>query len=416
MTAIDPAPGATTAPPAWTPRRLVLATLVAVAVAGAFALLSLAGGVLPYLVLGLVLAVSSEPAVMWLTGRGIPRHVAGFLVLALLVMICGGAALLLFPTVADQIGHVAERAPQICRSLRAWTLSRPSHLLTSTIQQALPGDCGLATVTSANWTAVESLGDPLWAAAAALVGAYAWITERATIQRGILKLVAPERRDAGRVLMDEIDGRLGAFVRGQALLSFIVGTVTTIFYLISGVPGALALGTIAAFAEVIPIAGPLMAAAVGVLCAAGTETSLIVPVIIFAAALRMASDYLLTPFVMGKSVGINPLLVLLTVVALGALGGVMGAMVAVPIAALLQMGLTRLLVQAPREVAPEGRDAVSLLRYRAITVALAARRMGRQRAAVGRDCTVEDAAELLALRTARLLSDAESPTPPQVMS
>jgi predicted PurR-regulated permease PerM len=408
MTAIDPGPGTASASQGWTPRRLVLATLVALAVTGAFALLSLAGGVLPYLVLGLVLAVSSEPAVVWLTGRGIPRHVAGFLVLALLVTICGGAALLLFPTVGNQIGHVAERAPQICRSVRAWTLSRPSHLLTRAIQQTLPSDCGLATVTSANWTAVESLGDPLWAAAAALVGAYAWITERATIQRGILKLVSPERRDAGRVLMDEIDGRLGAFVRGQALLSFIIGTVTTIFYLISGVPGALALGTIAAFAEVIPIAGPLMAAAVGVLCAAGTETSLIVPVIIFAVALRMASDYLLTPFVMGKSVGINPLLVLLT-------GGIMGAMVAVPIAALLQMGLTRLLAQAPPEVAPDGRDALSLLRYRAITMALSARRMGRQRAAVGRDCTVEDAAELLALRTARLLSDGESP-PPQVLS
>ncbi|HEY2903694.1 MAG TPA: hypothetical protein VGL59_24125, partial [Polyangia bacterium] len=96
-------------------------------------------------------------------------------------------------------------------------------------------------------------------------------------------------------------------------------------------------------------------------------------------------------------------------------GGIMGAMVAVPIAALLQMGLTRLLAQAPPEVAPDGRDALSLLRYRAITMALSARRMGRQRAAVGRDCTVEDAAELLALRTARLLSDGESP-PPQVLS
>jgi predicted PurR-regulated permease PerM len=395
----------------WGPRQTVLATLVVLAVVGAFLLLQIAGTVLPYFVLGLVLAVSSEPAVAWLVARRLPRNAAGLLVLGLLVALTGGAILLLFPTVADQVGGVVERAPSICRSVRGWAVSRPSRLLTMIVQQVLPLDCGLGNVTRANWSFVESLGDPLWAGTAALVGAYAWITERATIQRGILKLASPERREAGRALMDEIDGRLGAFVRGQAVLSLIVGTVTTIFYLLMGVHGAVALGTLAALLEVIPVAGPLMAAMVGALAVASLQPSLVIAVLIFAAVMRIASDYWLTPLIMGKSVGASPLLVLLTVVALGSLGGIMGAMVAVPIAALLQMGLSRLLAADPQPVAPEGRDAVSLLRYRATTLALAARRMGRQRAALGRDCSAEDESEMLALRMAELLFEGDNVSP-----
>jgi hypothetical protein len=122
----------------------------------------------------------------------------------------------------------------------------------------------------------------------------------------------------------------------------------------------------------------------------------------------MASDYWLTPVVMGKSVGINPLLLLLTLVALGSSGGIIGAMVAVPIAVLLQIGLARLLAADPQLRTPEGRDAVSLLRYRATALAVAARRMGRQRAALGRDCTAEDGAELLALRLAEMMAESDA--------
>ncbi|HVR63667.1 MAG TPA: AI-2E family transporter, partial [Polyangia bacterium] len=372
-----------------------------------FALLQIAGDVLPALVLGLVLAVSAEPAVAWLVGRGIPRNAAGLMVLVLLVAVGGGAVLLLLPTVVDQLGSVAERAPGICRSLRGWAAARPTRLLATVIQQALPADCGLGAVAGVRWTAARSLGDPLWAMTAVLVGAYAWITERAAIQRGILRLASPERREAGRAVLDEIDARLGAFVRGQAVLSLIIGAATAIFYLIAGVHGALSLGTLAGLLEVVPIAGPMTAAAVGAVAAAGTHPQLVVAVVIYTAAVRIASDYVLTPLVMSRSVGANPLLVLLTLFALGSLGGIMGAMVAVPIAALLQMGLSRLLAAEARVAAPEGRDAVSLLRYRANALGLRARRMGRRRAAVGRDCSAEDEVELLALRTAELLSDGD---------
>ena len=401
--------GAAAPPPAQglEPRRVILGTLVALAVVAAFALLQIAGDVLPALVLGLVLAISAEPAVALLVGRGVPRNAAGLAMLVLLVAVCGGAVLLLLPTVVDQLGSVAERAPGVCRSMRGWAATRPTRLLATVIQQALPADCGLRAVAGMNWTAARSLGDPLWAVTAVLVGAYAWITERAVIQRGILRLVSPERREAGRAVMDEIDVRLGAFVRGQAVLSLIIGAATAIFYLIAGVHGALSLGTLAGLLEVVPIAGPMAAAAVGAVAAAGTQPQLVVAVVIYTAAVRIASDYVLTPLVMSRSVGANPLLVLLSIFALGSLGGIMGAMVAVPIAALLQMGLSRLLAAERRVDAPEGRDAVSLLRYRANALGLRARRMGRRRAAAGRDCSAEDEVELLALRTAELLGDGD---------
>src|SRR6266478_3351732 len=97
----------------WGSRQTVFATLVVLAVVGCFLLLQIAGAVLPYFVLGLVLAVSSEPAVAWLVARGLPRNAAGLLVLVLLVALSGGAILLLFPTVADQVGALVERAPGI---------------------------------------------------------------------------------------------------------------------------------------------------------------------------------------------------------------------------------------------------------------------------------------------------------------
>jgi hypothetical protein len=298
--------------------------------------------------------------------------------------------------------------PELCTSARAWAQSGPSHLLTTAVQRFLPPDCGLNTVVGAKWGYLESLGDPLWAALAALVGAYAWITERLVIQRAVLKLVSPDRRDTGRALIDEIDAKLGAFVRGQAVLSLIIGVATAIFYLVLGIRGAMSLGVLAGLLEVIPVAGPVLAAAVGLMATAVIDPALVPWVIAFAVVMRMASDYWLTPVVMGKSVGINPLLLLLTLVALGSSGGIIGAMVAVPIAVLLQIGLARLLAADPQLRTPEGRDAVSLLRYRATALAVAARRMGRQRAALGRDCTAEDGAELLALRLAEMMAESDA--------
>ena len=398
---------------AWSPRRIVVATLMVLAIAGAFALLQLAGAVILYFILGLVLAVASEPGVAFLVRRGLPRNAAGLVMLGVVAALGAGAALLLFPMVFRQIAGALDRAPALCRSLRSFAANAPSRLLVDGARQMLSVDCGLGTITGGmRWQYVQSLGDPIWATMAALVGAYAWIVERPTIQLGLLRLVAPERREAGRNLIEEIDGRLGAFVRGQAIMSLIIGALTTVFYLIIGVPGALALGTLAALAEVIPLAGPLVAAGVGVLAAATTHPSLVVAVIAFAAVLRIGSDYLLAPLVMSRSVGVNPFLALLMLVALGSVGGIVGAMVAVPISALVQLGIGRALGREAQLAPPEGRDAVSFLRYRATALAMAARRLGRRRAATGRDCTAEDEAETLAVRLADLLGESDVASPP----
>jgi predicted PurR-regulated permease PerM len=183
-----------------------------------------------------------------------------------------------------------------------------------------------------------------------------WLVEHARLQRYLLSYMPLDGRAGAREAWNEIETRLGLWVRGQLILMGAMGAATGIAYSLLGLPGALLLGLIAALTEAIPIVGPLLGAIPAVLVAATVSPQLAVVVGGVYIVLQLTEGSVLVPLVMRNTIGISPLLVLLSLLVGGAAGGLVGAFLAVPVAASIEIVLSR--VQA-REV-PVAQDPAAI--------------------------------------------------------
>jgi predicted PurR-regulated permease PerM len=168
-----------------------------------------------------------------------------------------------------------------------------------------------------------------------------WLVEPARVQRYALAYLPAARRAGARDAWNEIEARLGLWVRGQLILMGAIGVATGLAYSLLGLPGALLLGLIAALAEAIPIVGPLAGAIPAILVAATVSPEMAVVVACVYLVLQVLEGSILVPMVMRNSIGISPLLVLVSLLVGGAVGGVVGAFLSVPVAASAEIILSR---------------------------------------------------------------------------
>ena len=166
------------------------------------------------------------------------------------------------------------------------------------------------------------------------VAAY-WIFERDRARRVLLSLVSRERRRTIYDTWELIDAKLGAFVRGQLLLIAFVGTVLSLLFWAIGVPFWLLLGIFAGVVEIVPVIGPLAAGAVAVGVGLTVSWRVALGAGLAVLIVRLLEDYIVVPKVLGHAVGLSPLVVLVSVTAIGLLLGGVYVLLAVPIAAVL---------------------------------------------------------------------------------
>jgi predicted PurR-regulated permease PerM len=156
---------------------------------------------------------------------------------------------------------------------------------------------------------------------------------------------------------DLIDLKLGAFVRGQALLIVLVGTVLSVAFWAIGLPYFILIGTFAGLVEIVPVIGPIAAGALAVAVGATESWHLALAAGICVLAVRLLEDYLIVPKVLGEAVGLSPLLVLVSVTAVGILFGGFAVVLAVPLVAVL----VTLLDVVVRDVDPAEEDVPTVL-------------------------------------------------------
>ena len=166
-------------------------------------------------------------------------------------------------------------------------------------------------------------------------------------ERGIeefLEIIVPIRyRDYSVDLWKRSQFKIGRWMQGQLLLVLIVGVCVYILLKILGVPYALSLGLLAGFAELIPIFGPILAAipamivvySSGIIFASPGFASVITIVAMYL-FIQQIENHLIYPWVVRKVVGISPLVVIFSLIIGGTLAGVLGVILAVPVAAVLK--------------------------------------------------------------------------------
>jgi predicted PurR-regulated permease PerM len=361
-----------------------LATLVVLAVASGFWLLYHFRLVVFSLFVAIVMGIAMQPVVAWLQRRGLPRAVGAILVYLVLLALLIGFALLLVPLLVEQIATITASLPDYYQSLRDLLISDPSRLLWRLGQQlppelpamSLSPQLGSDATTNAGGEEIDiillqalSYGSLIgWGVfvtiATFLLGFY-WILEGERTIRTLLLLMPMSWRDEARDIFSEIEIKVGAYIRGQTILCLIIGVLSLIAYLLIGLPYALVLALIAGLMEAVPWIGPVLGALPALLLALSIDPMQAVWVVVATTIIQQLESNVLMPRMMDESVGVNPIVTLLSIAAFGSLLGVLGAILAIPMAAIIQLLLHRFVVGpvAMEQEIPEGRDALSVLRY-----------------------------------------------------
>jgi predicted PurR-regulated permease PerM len=318
-------------------RKAAIATLVVIGVVAVALAVWKLRVLLSLFFLGLVIAAAMRPGIDSLKRRGVPRGLGlGIHYVAL----AGVVALFLWlvvPRAVTQIGDAIGTVPTSQSELRKATKNSTGikHEVLAAVQKRLKKLPEAGSVLHASVTVTKAAFEVLIGIFFTFAVAAYWIFERERAMRVVLSLLPRNHRRTVRDTWDLIDAKLGAFVRGQLLLIAFVGVVLSVAFWGIGVPFWLLLGMFAGVVEIIPIIGPLAAGgvAVGVGLTASWKVALAAGLAVL--AVRLFEDYIVVPRVLGHAVGLSPLLVLVSVTAIGLLLGGVYVLLAVPIAAVL---------------------------------------------------------------------------------
>jgi predicted PurR-regulated permease PerM len=403
----------------WDARRIFLANLVVLGVLVCFALLFRFAAALFILFIGMALGMAVKPGVDGLRRRGIPRWLGALGIYTALGAVVAGILIAVVPVIAGEVSAVVARIPNQAAGLRGELLSSESHTLRRIASYLPPavghgGSPGLDVATVADYArAVARNG--LTIAAVLLLGYY-WTLEGDRRIRALALFAPFERRPAIRMFLDEVEHTVGAYLRGQSLVCLVIGVLSFTAYLAIGVPHAGLLGIIYAIGEAVPVVGPIFGTVVAALFAVAISPTLVPWVIVTAVMLQLVENYVLVPRVMNRTVGINPLVTLLAITAFGSVLGIAGAVLAIPLAAIVQLLLHRIWLDA--ETRPtdhvEGRDRLSVVRYEVRELSQDLRKIGgprtvraRRSADAARSERLADALEGIAYDLDRLLAERE---------
>jgi predicted PurR-regulated permease PerM len=375
----------------WTFRRVVWATLVFISVILGFWLFYRFNQVIFTLFIAIVIGTVIRPAVAWLYLRGLPLTAGVILVYLLVLLLLVGFLLLLFPLISEQSSTVTSAMPEYYQNLRVWLINHPNPFLVG-LSDFLP-----AALPTLNLRPVQQTGHELLASAGQIAGyvtsatkviftaiillvlAFYWTLEGPRIIKSFLLVVPQMQRESISDLISSMESKVGLYVVGQGILCLVIGIMALIAYTLIGLPNALVLALIAGVLEAVPMAGPLLGAVPAALVALSIAPGKLVWVIVATLVIQQLENTLLVPRIMKKAVGVNPFVTLLALFAFSSLFGLAGALMAIPIAAMIQLALNHFVFQQPTvemEVSA-GRDYASRLRYEAQDLAQDLRKQAR---------------------------------------
>src|SRR5215204_3433702 len=323
--------------------------------------------VLVLVLLSLVFATVIQRPVQALERRDVPRPLAIVLLYIAILGALTALFVLLSPAIRTQAVAFREQAPQSLADLRlAWVRSG-NALLAGPGQQLLGR--GIAFIESPDQTQginvprgaalglLTGLGGGIVGLVTVLIISFYYLMEKSWIRRVVLRDAVPETRIRVSRIWDEVEQKVGDWLRGQLILCLVIGVTATIGYALMGIQFWPLLGLWAGVTEIIPILGPWLGGvpAVFIALTQGWEKGFLVAG--FVVLLQLMENAILVPRVMRGAVGLTPLTVFIAILAGTEFAGVAGALLAIPIAAVIQVLLSHY-TEARREAKLAGLSAL----------------------------------------------------------
>jgi predicted PurR-regulated permease PerM len=240
----------------------------------------------------------------------------------------------------------------------------------------------VATLPSLIVGTVSGVGGGIVAVFTVFLIAFYWLAEKPVAKRAVVGLFPARQRLRALRLWSQVEAKLGDWLRGQLLLMLIIGASATVVYGAMGLPFWLILGLIAGLTEALPNIGPVIGAVPAVLVALTVGWQWAIAVVIFVTILQFVENAVLVPRIMKGAVGLSPLVVILAILAGSEYRGVVGALLAVPMAAVVSVIIGDLARERRRTESRSGgtpplRNSDQSRRTRKGRLAEAAHTMGR---------------------------------------
>lgn len=341
------------------------------------------------LFVAIILGTVIRPIVNWLYKRTLPKAAGVILVYILLLAFLIGFVLLLLPLVFDQGSTIIKSIPTHYQNLRYELLSSSNQLIRSLNQYLpleLPGfvtasqtDSQLLASAEVALGYITTASKVVFFAIVILLLAFYWTLEGPRTVQALILMLPKAHQESITELIGTMESKIGYFIAGQGVLCLIIGVLAFIAYVSIGLPNALVLALVAGIFEAVPMIGPALGAIPAGVVALSISPSKLLWVVGATIIIQQLENNLLVPRIMRRAVGVNPLVSLLAIFAFSSLFGIAGALMAIPIAAILQILLDRFVFK-PSVTDPEdspGRDLTSRLSYLTKDLALDLQKQAR---------------------------------------
>jgi predicted PurR-regulated permease PerM len=318
-----------------TAKRVAIGTLIVIGLIAATLALWKLKLVIALIFLGFILAAAMRPGIDGLARRRIPRgfglaiHYVAFAVLVGLLL------WIAVPRAVDQVQHALGGTSKAQIHREATHSTGIKHELLTALDKRLREVPKASALVHPALEVTLKVFEVLIGIFFVLATAAYWIFERDRAIDFVAALLPRPKRKKLRDTWNLIDLKLGAFVRGEALLVVLVGTLLTFAFWAIGLPYFILIAAFAGLVEIVPVIGPIVAGAlaVGVGLTVSWHTGLAAGICVL--VVRLLEDYLIVPRVLGDATGTSPLLVLVSVTAVGILFGGFAVILAVPLVAVL---------------------------------------------------------------------------------
>jgi predicted PurR-regulated permease PerM len=336
LPAEDPAAEVSLAAPTW--RFLLRVGILAVGVIVTFQALLKLRGVFLVVAASLVIALGVQPFLRFMEDRGMSRLAATTVMLSIGVVAGVAATWLLAPMLGDQISAAIEAGPEIVNDLRA-SSSFLDTVLEGFDLESLTGSDGSGTPLLSLFGGLFNLFTvgvltPYFAHAMPKMKVY------------ILRLIHKQERQDFIRIFDEVVERVSGFIAGNLVVSVFAAIASLAALILIGVPYPAALAIWIGITDLIPVVGVFIGAVPAIAIAyLDLGVGGAVAVGLFIIAYQQVENYLIAPRVMKRTIDLSPPVVIISLMIGGSLAGVLGALLALPVAAVVTLLADRFLIE-----------------------------------------------------------------------
>jgi predicted PurR-regulated permease PerM len=321
--------------------------------------------ILTYVGAALFLALGVDPAVSFLERHKVPRALAIVIVLVLILAVFAGFIFAIIPVIADQIGNLITQVPKLVESiteqdaLRGWWESTVPWLkydeVITNVQNWFTDN--LQAITSGVLGTVFAVASGVFGGLIVLILMLYFVSSLGSIKRALYQLVPASKREKFIDISEQISSSVGRYVIGQAALGACNGILTLIFLTVLGwilgdpIEYTALLAFIAFLFSLVPLVGTITGSIIITLAVwlfDGWPAVLIVG--IWYLVYMQVEAYVLSPNIMNRAVKVPGVVVVIAALAGGTLLGILGALVAIPVAASILLIVKQVIIPRQNEI------------------------------------------------------------------